>query len=329
MKLSSIAVIDWFTFSVKGAVNPDQVIKDYLHIDVSLFTDCPFGLFGYSKSKTFGNIKVLYAPAEDRIYDMGVCVTMSGSGCREFERYTTYKHAATPFFPLIEKLHIDDKVNVTRVDLALDDKSNYLDIDIVTEAVRFNAINTRIRKRSVTESWEGKNPTGKTVYIGSSSSDFRIRIYDKAKEQFKADEPGYNNHWVRLEMVMRGDNADGFCSALVNTDDLGVLASGILNDKISFINLDDNNISRCSVCSWWTDFVDSIATIKLVSKEEITHKIEDVIEWVSNQIAPSLSLICDAKGYFQIADILKIGAKKRSSKQNALLDDYLNSQKVC
>ena len=41
-----------------------------------------------------------------------------------------------------------------------------------------------------------------------------------------------------------------------------------------------------------------------------------------HQVAPSLSLISDAYGYFQIRDILKIGESKRTKQQTALLKEY-------
>ncbi len=135
-------------------------------------------------------------------------------------------------------------------------------------------------------------------------------------------EDGYNKHWVRFEIVMRGQNANGFVACVVNSNDLGLLASGILNDKLAFIERDDTNISRCTICQWWLDFVDAVAAVKLVSKEEIRHKLEDKIEWVRHQIAPTLSLINDARGFFMIRDILAIGLNKRTTQQQALLDSY-------
>ena len=43
-----------------------------------------------------------------------------------------------------------------------------------------------------------------------------------------------------------------------------------------------------------------------------------------DQVAPSLSLIYDAKGFFLIREVLALGFDKRSRQQQALLDDYRN-----
>lgn len=320
--MKGTALLDWFTFSVKGVTDPDLVISDYLRMDPALFEDHCFGNYGYLRSKSFNRIEVYYDPSEDRVGDMGVCVSMSGSGCRTFEAHTALTSVGTPFIALVQRLHVDPDVNVSRVDLAIDDKDGILDLDVIVDCVRNNQINSRIRKRDIHDGYDGADRAGMTVYIGSPKSDFRIRIYDKAKEQFERGEEGYNQHWIRLEIVMKGDNANGFLGCLANTDNLGVVASGILNDKIAFIERDDSNISRCSFCSWWVEFLESLESIKLVSKEEVRHVLEDVIEWVTRQVAPSLSLIRDARGYLAIYDILAEGLEKRSRKHEALLNDY-------
>lgn len=320
--MKATALIDWFTFSVKGAVEPDQVIRDYLNIDADLFQDNCFGNFGYTRSKSLNGLMVYYAPAEDRIGDMGVCVSMSGKGARTFEAHTRHKSKGTPFIALARMLHIDDKVNITRVDLALDDKAGLLDLEVIADAVRDGHINSRIRDRRCIEGYDVEKKAGMTIYLGAPQSEFRIRIYDKSKEQYKPNEPEYNQHWVRFEMVMRGDNANGFLNCLVNSENLGLLASGILNDKLSFIERDDSNISRCSFSPWWVKFLETLEAVDLVSKEEIQHSMERSIEWISRYIAPTLSLINDAKGYFMIREFLSIGAAKRTKQQAAMLEDY-------
>lgn len=325
--MRSSACIDWLTFSVKGEKEPCAVISRYLSLDPSLFNDLPYGQYGYQRSMAFCGISVYYDPAADRVGDMGVCVSMSGKGCRTFELHThlcSYG-LSTPFLALVSKLHTDDAVNVSRVDLALDDTVGYLDLDLICAAVEENRINSRIRKRLIYKGFDGKELAGTSIYIGAEQSDFRIRIYDKAKEMYKPSDPNYYSHYVRFEIVMRGKCANGFINTLVNTDDLGLLASGILNDKIAFIERTDTNISRCQVCTWWKDFVDSVASIKLVVKEPTDHSLVRTIEWVKSQIAPSLSLINDARGFFMIREILSIGASKRTRQQQALLDDYRNA----
>jgi len=79
-------LIDWLTFSVKEA-DPNKVIQTYLGMDPALFQDTGFTQFmGYSKVMRFSDILVCSEGREDeKFHDMGVCVSMSGNGCRTFE----------------------------------------------------------------------------------------------------------------------------------------------------------------------------------------------------------------------------------------------------
>ena len=329
--MKSAATIDWLTFTVQGVEDPVAVIEDYLKLKPDLFQSMEWGKFGYKQTMSFNGIFVYFDAPEGMKMKMGVCVSMTGVGCRTFEQHTSWKaaKAETPLVALIERLHTDEVAHCTRIDLALDDKDGLLDLDLIADCVEDNCVNSRIRKRTIYRGFDGAGLAGTTVYIGAPASDFRIRFYDKAKERYKPTDGNYLKHWVRCEIVMRGKNADGCIAALCNTENLGILASGILNDKLAFINRDeDSNISRCSICSWWLDFVDAVAGIKLVCKEDVPHKLERCVNWVKTQVAPTLSLISDARGFFLIRDILALGLEKRSKQQQALLDDYRNAYQI-
>lgn len=329
-KVKSNATIDWLTFTVRMQENPQAVIKDWLRMDPNLFTLQAWGKFGYTQSMYFDGIFVFFDAPEGRKMEMGVCVSMSGVGCRTFEKFTSWKSdkSSTPFMSFFQAAHINEYVHFTRVDLALDDKDRLLDLDKIIDCVDTGCINSRIRSRTYYRTYEGQGRAGTTVYIGAPASDFRIRFYDKAKEHYKPSDAEYFMHWVRCEIVMRGKNANGCIAALCNTENLGFLACCILKDKLSFIERDDSNISRCTVCSWWADFCGAVAGIRLVTKEDVPHTLERSLEWVITQVAPTLSLINDAKGFFELRHILDIGTEKRSVKQAALLEDYLKSRIV-
>lgn len=166
-----------------------------------------------------------------------------------------------------------------------------------------------------------------TVYIGAPSSSFRLRIYDKAKEQFAPEDPAYNDHWIRVEMVMRGKQANGFLAAFCNSNDLGALAAGILNDKLRFIERDDSNITRCSTAVWWLEFVESVERIKLLVPETVQHTIDRMGDWLTAQISPCLATFYKAYGWTGIKKLLEHGGERMSAKHRAILDNY-NQQKL-
>ena len=261
-------LIDWITFTVKNETDPRAVISKYLAIDIRMFQDLGYGINFYSQCLEFNGIMVLYAPVENVANMSGVSVSMSGTGCRTFEQFsklrldgcTDSQGMVNLAFPqLFQLIHTND-CNVSRIDIACDDHSGLLDMDDIAEAVKpldksqLRRFRSRLSKVTRNDSAEGDQDTGTTIYIGAPSSDLRFRIYDKAKEQ-----GDFSNHWVRLEMVLRGKNSMGFVENFVNCESLGVLASGILNDKIQFIDRDDVNISRCSVSGWWLEFVDAVS----------------------------------------------------------------------
>ena len=54
---------------------------------------------------------------------------------------------------------------------------------------------------------------------------------------------------------MRHKNSAAFVSQAVACESIGRLTAQVINDKFSFIERDDSNITRCTVCAWWLRFV--------------------------------------------------------------------------
>ena len=268
-------LIDWLTFSVKSITDPEEVIRKYLGMDPAAFQDPGFGLLGYQRVLRFSDICVCYEPRENEFFrDMGVCVSMSGNGCRAFETMSklTFKGAedkqgteSVAFPVLFQLLAADDTANISRIDIACDDREGYLSMDDIVRKVQDNEVNSRMAKRVVTVSFNGTQRNGTTVYIGAESSDFRVRIYDKALEQ------GVDGHWIRVELVMRHENANAFAAQMINSETVGKLAAQVINDKFSFIDRDDSNITRCTVCEWWARFVDELEAVRLVARCVVQH----------------------------------------------------------
>ena len=168
--------------------------------------------------KQFNGIKVLYQPRENMDFQsMGVCVSMSGTGCRTFENHTkmllddAHDEQGTGYtaFPNLFQIICANNCNVSRIDIACDDHDGALNMDDIVESVMNNDVCTRMQKRQVVLSYDGVDKDGTTVYFGAPSSDFRVRIYDKAKEQ-----GDLVSHWVRVELVFKGKNALAFVQNL-------------------------------------------------------------------------------------------------------------------
>ena len=112
-------------------------------------------------------------------------------------------------FPvLFQLLTADENAHISRLDIACDDRQGHLDMSSIIRKVQENEVNSRMTKRSVVVAYDGTRQSGATAYIGAPSSDFRIRIYDKALEE------GVSGHWIRVEMVLREEHANSFAAEL-------------------------------------------------------------------------------------------------------------------
>lgn len=319
-------LIDWLTFSIKNIQEPVQVIQKFLGLDPALFQEAPYGLMGYQRVLHFGDIQVLYEPRENEYFqDMGVCISMSGNGCRAFETMSrltikgakdTQGTASTAFPTLFQLLAAEPSANISRVDIACDDREGHLSMDDIVRKVQDNEINSRMSKRTLYLGYDGTRRSGTTVYIGAESSAFRVRIYDKALER------GESGHWVRVELVMRGENAQAFGQQLTNAESVGKLAAQVINDKLSFIERDDINITRCTVCPWWRAFVDELESVRLVARETVQHGVEHIASWVEAQVGPSLAILFQTMGFPKIFELAVDAGSRLSDKQRFLIADY-------
>ncbi len=311
-------LVDWLTFSVKEQ-DPAKVIREYLGLDPELFQDAGYGLLGYNRVLRFSDICVCYEPRENDFFrDMGVCVSMSGNGCRAFETMSKLTQAGqdSVFPTLFQLLAADETANVSRLDIACDDREGFLNMEEIVEKVQANEINSRMTKRSVIVSFDGTQRSGSTIYLGAPSSDFRVRIYDKALEE------GVDGHWIRVELVMRHKNAAAFVEQMNSAPSVGKLAAQVVNDKFSFIERDDSNITRCTVCGWWQSFVDELESVRLVARCVVQHSVERIENWIESQVGPSLAVILNTLGWPHLFELAHAAAGRLSARQLSLISDY-------
>ena len=125
---------------------------------------------------------------------------------------------------------------------------------------------------------------------------------------------------------MRSANANAFVEAVTDSKTVGKLAAQVINDKFSFIERDDSNISRCTVCEWWQNFVDELDKVRLVSREVIRHGVERIRNWIESQVGPSLYILMKTMGIMDIYGLAANSAGRISPQQEALILDF---QSLC
>lgn len=313
---------DWKNFCKTDSDNPREVIRDLLQVDADMFEDAPGVVKGYYKALALGNIYVGYEPYG---FAKGVCVSMSGQGCR------TYESLGGDFNKLRSRLHADPNVNVTRWDIACDDRSGLLNVETMINSLFNKGLRSHCEKRKIHIDLNGEDIAGSTIYIGSKKSDFFIRIYDKAKETYDpVRQPElYNSPWVRVELVLKKQYAQNALDQMENRDDLGLFVAEMINGHMAFIERDDSNISRCSLISWWSEFLECLESVKIWSKGEIKHSFDKSLEWVRKQYGPVLAMLYKGLGSLRFySEIIYDGKDRMTDRHNSLLSDYRKRRPV-
>ena len=297
---------------------------------------------------------------------MGVCVNMSGRGCAAYTENTSES-----ILSLLRRIYNNPDINIIRLDIACDDiaqdgETGILDLSKMWEYANDGRYRTRLLSRNSQESFKAGQDGAKTIYFGSPSSLYRIRIYDKAKQT------GENFHWVRFEITLKAEYATQAVGILVdsinddvagvngdsrdtdidnnsndndndndsnndsnnnnnnkNNCNLGKAVSGIIDDKFAFIELDDTNISRCSLAGWWADFLGEVREVKLTTKQKFVHGIDEHKKWLRDSCGRVIAKVYYAIGFERFFnEIVEYGRRKLTTADVAMIEDYLRKQEV-
>lgn len=260
--------VDWLTFT--SHCDSTTSVISMLGLESVEFMEAAHGRNGYKQMLTFQNISILY----DGRDGMGLCVDMSGNGCRTFEEYST-----TTWDSLFSTLLSDsESYNITRLDAAFDDRTGILDIDVLRDDTDDHHYVSRSR------TWEvDYGSAGTTIYHGSKKSDMLIRIYDKAAEMGHDDE-----HWIRVELQMRDQNAAGFVRSIASQG-LGTTFLGVLRNYLRYVTpVSDLNMSRWPETDYWKNLCEDVSHIRIWSCPGINYTFANLQHYVIDQVGNAL-----------------------------------------
>lgn len=257
---NNVFLIDWLTVVFHNAsVTLIQSLLGLNSPDVPWETEVSFRN-GYPCRTKYKNITILWGADDERFYksdakksasekirtDMGICLDMSGQGCREFESVK-----GNDWLKFLHSIcDRDFKTNITRLDLAYDDHIGTLDLYRIAADIRDRNYTSPSKKSQIIWSDDQVNDVqGLTVYVGSKKSDVLVRIYDKAAER----EFGEDVHWVRCELQLRHDRCISAVFEILKKQHVGRTAAGILRNYLTFREPDsmDTNKSRWPVAGYW------------------------------------------------------------------------------
>jgi len=130
-----------------------------------------------------------------------------------------------------------------------------------------------------------------------------------------------NDASVALAEHLAG-SAEAFVEQMNSAPSVGKLAAQVVNDKFSFIERDDSNITRCTVCGWWRSFVDELESVRLVARCVVQHSVERIENWIESQVGPSLAVILNTLGWPHLFELAHAAAGRLSARQLSLISDY-------
>lgn len=300
--LENQSLIDFLAFTLKTD-EPETVIR-MMGLSLSSFSPNPTGAMGYRKCYRFGHIAIFH----DGNDGMGVHVSMSGQGCRQYESLFQTSENRELWRKLLKQIVVH-RGHVTRLDLAIDNVDGLLDLKKLRRCVHENNIRTRFKnareinnyqlrgklQKSPSGSADGgsseqpDNLNGSTVYFGAVSSRIQFRFYDKGAQN------NLDVSWVRAECQLRDERANKAVLMLIDGVEVGYLLVGIINQYVAFIHRDDSNVSRCSLQSWWAAWLSHSEKLKLSSMKAI-RVVAEIMSHIKKQYAPSIALIREYLG---------------------------------
>ena len=295
-------LFDWLTFSSK--CDSIQTLISLLGLESVPFEERPHGRNGYRSMMSYENINILYDGREN----MGICLDMTGTGCRAFETYST-----TGWKPLLETICGNEDYHISRLDVAGDDHTGLLDIDVLRDDTDDHSYVSKSR------SWEvDYGSEGTSIYHGSRKSDMLIRIYDKAAEQGLEDE-----HWVRVELQMRNENASGFLREVLEKP-IGEVFAGVLFNYLRYVEpTKDVNMSRWPLKDYWQRFLGEVKRIRVWSAPGVDYDIWRLSNYIINQTGNALDCYLRIFGMEDLVRELGKRAIRRSPKYDRLLEEHM------
>jgi len=285
------ARIDWVSVTFHG-ISEREVIEDILLLNPDDFVEMDRGMYGYPQSLRFGEIVILYGGRPE----MGVHLSMTGAGCREYENI-----GKVPW-SILFRVMLAAEAQFTRLDIALDDHVGYWTIEKIANKVRRGELVSKFKSAKRVEKLQisDGSATGETVYFGSGSSLVTIRMYNKRLEQLGRDDidpATVPDIWNRTEIQARKERAQAIAQLLANGHEVGAILMGILAYYLRFVTRPkngDSNKSRWKTAQWWQRFLDDVEPIRLTEPCEMETTIERRLAWMRRQVAPSLAAVIRA-----------------------------------
>lgn len=271
--MENLVIYDWL--SITSRMHTPQDMIDFIGLE-SVPWQQTKGAHGYKDRLYWNCISIHYNGSPDQ----GVWLEMSGQGCRAFETFGhgSYEHLFR------EILRNKDLMKITRLDVAFDDHTGLLDMNVLT----FDTLSGHYIAKAT--AWEViQSNKGQSIVIGSPQSAVLIRIYDKARER----NCGSGTHWIRIELQLRDDRALKFVEL---NKPIGESFSGVLYNYLRYVLPDpeDTNKSRWSMSSYWSNLLGEVERLKIYESPGVEYNVDRCEDFVFNHCGNAIDALLQA-----------------------------------
>lgn len=289
---------DWLTFSTK--IHSLFDVIDMLGLQGVKFEQMR-GRYCYADRLNYDGINIMYNGRED----MGICVEMSGQGCRDFETYGNGDYQGI-FDMILENWNADAEkrqMNISRLDVAYDDFDKILDLGYYMQAAQKGDYVSRCKDIEVIYSNKGCS-----VCHGSRrQSDVYVRMYDKKIERGRTD----LEHWIRCEIKLKDDCARGFIAL---GGDIRDNYFDVLNNYLRYVIPSSNETNKSMLPSSpeWLKFVETWEKVSIFDKPGTEYNFSNLFGYVNNQLSGAITTYIDVLGVGQFMKNIRDSQKGKA-----------------
>lgn len=298
----NVFLFDWLT--ITSTIHDAASIMELIGISPDMFTPADCGRYGYAVRTFCGGISILSGGFSD---DMGVCLEMSGQGCRDFE--TLGNGDFINLFRLV--LDNPNQMKITRLDIAYDIHDGSLNFDSLKRDVFAMNWVSFWKKCLIENELDSRSPLSSCSFrFGSRQSEMFLRFYDKAAERGIPD-----LDWKRCELVLKRDRALEFVRVLSDklpdqfyydkfSSVLSPIFWGVMNHYLRFVKPDpnDSNKSRWPMADWWASFIQSLQRVSLFVRPGIQYNLHQTQRYVFDQAGNSALTLIMCCGFDAFVD---------------------------
>jgi Putative phage replication protein RstA len=321
------AIIDWLQMTFH-----DVSLEDVLYVlgfNKNLMYYEQRGRFGYVGKWCYGGIEVLI-PAMEKM-QMGYHVYMTGSACREMEIYLTAQKRN--WFSFFEQC-LEYRMNVSRLDIAVDDRKAFFSIKTVAKKVDKKECVTDFRNWNfINGGTTNGSKAGCTLNMGSRKSKCSIVLYEKNYEQARKSNCPVETFgaWNRYEMRMRGEVAINCVKELVERKDICFIGKSVLNTYVRMVveSKTDKKRSRWKTWKPWEELLKGMERIKLTMRPA-PRTLEQKKHWLEEYVAPTLKMVQQADSQLGLENFIENIIEKATlkEKQEKIVKDYIQGYSI-